>query len=58
MQISYVLDAILQLNPQSVLDIGCGSDKYGVLTREYLRKARINGIEGFVQYVTDAHRLT
>lgn len=58
MQISYVLDAILQLNPQSVLDVGCGSGKYGVLTREYLRKARINGIEGFVQYVTDVHRLT
>jgi hypothetical protein len=58
MQISYVLDAILQLNPQSVLDVGCGSGKYGVLTREYLCKARIDGIEGFPQYVTDVHHLT
>ena len=47
MQISFVLDAILQLNPSSVLDIGCGSGKYGVLLREYLPKARIDGIEGF-----------
>ena len=58
MQISYVLDGILQLSPQSVLDVGCGSGKYGVLTREYLRKARIDGIEGFPPYVTDVHRST
>ncbi len=56
MQISFVLDAILQLKPGSILDIGCGSGKYGVLLREYLPKARIDGIEGFSPYITSVHR--
>ena len=56
MQISFVLDAILQLAPTSILDIGCGSGKYGVLLREYLPTARIDGIEGFPRYVTAVHR--
>jgi SAM-dependent methyltransferase len=58
MQISFVLDVIVQLHPGSVLDIGCGSGKYGVLAREYLRAARIDGIEGFAKYITDVHRAT
>jgi SAM-dependent methyltransferase len=58
MQISFVLDAILQLAPASVLDIGCGSGKYGVLAREYLRTARIDAIEGFPKYITALHRAT
>ena len=57
MQISFVLDVILQLDPGSVLDIGCGSGKYGVLAREYLPKAQIDGIEGFARYITDVHRV-
>ena len=57
MQISFVLEVIRQLNPGSVLDIGCGSGKYGVLTREYLPDARIDGIEGFTAYITDIHRV-
>ena len=57
MQISFVLDVILQLEPRSVLDIGCGSGKYGVLAREYLPKAQIDGIEGFAPYVTNVHRV-
>ena len=57
MQISFVLEVIRQLNPGSVLDIGCGSGKYGALTREYLPSARIDGIEGFAAYITDIHRV-
>ncbi len=57
MQISFVLDAILQLQPASILDIGCGSGKYGVLLREYFPTARIDGIEGFAPYVTQVHRV-
>ncbi len=57
LQVSFVLDVILQLKPDSVLDIGCGSGKYGVLMREYLPKARIDGIEGFARYITDVHRV-
>jgi predicted TPR repeat methyltransferase len=58
MQISFVLEVIRQLNPTSVLDIGCGSGKYGVLMREYLPHARLDGIEGFAAYITDIHRVT
>ncbi|MGD1018508.1 MAG: class I SAM-dependent methyltransferase [Verrucomicrobiia bacterium] len=56
MQISFVLDVILQLRPDSVLDIGCGSGKYGLLIRENRRTARIDAIEGFAPYVTDVHK--
>ncbi|HXI84150.1 MAG TPA: methyltransferase domain-containing protein [Verrucomicrobiae bacterium] len=56
MQISFILDAIIQLRPESIVDIGCGSGKYGVLLREYLPKARIDGVEGFSPYVTEVHR--
>ena len=56
MQISFVLDAILQLKPNSVLDIGCGSGKYGLLIRENMRQARIDAIEGFEPYITDVHK--
>lgn len=56
MQISFVLQVILQLEPSSVLDIGCGSGKYGVLVREYRHRTRIDAIEGFAGYVTDVHR--
>src|SRR5258708_650097 len=58
MQISFVLEVIRQLNPNSVLDIGCGSGKYGVLMREYLPNAHLDGIEGFAAYITDIHRAT
>lgn len=63
--ISPILEILLQLEPKSVLDIGMGSGKYGVLCRECLdvwlgetleRRARIDGIEGHAPYVTDLHR--
>jgi trans-aconitate methyltransferase len=56
-QISFVLDAILNLQPTSILDIGCGSGKYGVLLREYFPAARIDGVEGFAPYITQVHRV-
>ena len=56
MQISFVLDVILELQPRRVLDIGCGSGKYGVLAREYLPNAHIDGIEGFAKYITPVHQ--
>ncbi len=34
--ISSIVALIYQLHPASVLDIGCGFGKYGVLIREYL----------------------
>lgn len=60
-QISRILDFILQENPKSILDIGIGFGKYGVLCRDQLDipferykkedwKIIIDGIEGFEGY--------
>jgi 2-polyprenyl-3-methyl-5-hydroxy-6-metoxy-1,4-benzoquinol methylase len=56
----------MQLNPQSILDIGAGFGKYGVLCREYLEywgtdaalnwKRKIDAVEVFPAYITPLHR--
>ncbi len=68
--IPVVMNAVRQLQPQSILDIGVGFGKYGLLFREYLdlwnaeklaetkREAwttRIEGIEIFPDYLTPVH---
>jgi hypothetical protein len=66
------MDLIRTLNPNSVLDIGVGFGKYGVLCREYLEiwdkrleqgkekysefLRRIDGIEVFEEYLTPLHK--
>jgi hypothetical protein len=53
----YVIDHMYRLNPASVLDIGAGFGKYGVLFREYCEThPRVEAIEAWEPYV-DAHRL-
>ncbi len=65
-QISSILDIICQVGPASVLDIGVGFGKYGMLCRELLDipseryaketwKARIDGIEGYAGYRNPIH---
>jgi hypothetical protein len=65
--ISKIMDIIIHINPMSVLDIGTGFGKYGVLCREYLelwdgRKnysqflRRIDGVEVFGDYITPLHK--
>jgi len=60
-QINEIVDLIMGIRPKSILDIGVGFGKYGVLAREYLElwdgrgtydnwKVRIDGIEVFSQY--------
>lgn len=60
------MDIITALNPNSILDIGVGFGKYGVLCREYLELwdgredyhkfiRRIDGIEAFKNYLTPLH---
>jgi SAM-dependent methyltransferase len=60
------MDLVIALKPTSVLDIGAGYGKYGVLCREYLelwdgrqnyndRIRRIDGIEVFENYITPLH---
>ena len=58
---------IVYLKPTSVLDIGVGFGKYGVLCREYLELwdgrgnyseflRRIDGVEAFKKYITPLHK--
>ena len=66
-QIGKIVEVMFLLRPQSVLDIGMGYGKYGVLAREFLelwleykpyeeRKIKIDGIEAFPEYVNAGHR--
>lgn len=60
------MDIIIALKPFSVLDIGSGFGKYGVLCREYLELwdgrreykflRRIDGVEAFENYITPLHK--
>lgn len=66
-QISKIIDLVINLDPKSILDIGIGFGKYGVLCREYLELydgredyhhflRRIDGIEIFKDYITPLHK--
>ena len=65
-QISDIVELIVAANPRSVLDVGVGFGKYGVLAREYLElrdgravyddwQRQIDGIEIFHGYLTGLH---
>lgn len=65
-QISSILNIILETRPKTILDIGIGFGKYGVLCREifdipYERysketwQLRIDGIEGYANYNNPIH---
>ena len=65
-QISDVVELIVAADPQSILDVGVGFGKYGVLAREYLElldgraiygdwRRRIDGVEIFPDYLTGLH---
>jgi len=62
-----VIEKVMELKPNSILDIGCGFGKYGFLCREYLDiwerryekkdwKVIIDGCEVFEYYITPCHR--
>lgn len=64
--ISYCVDIIREINPMSVLDIGVGYGRWGILCREFLDvwegrtykeswKLRIDGIEAFDKNVDTYH---
>jgi SAM-dependent methyltransferase len=66
-QISKIVEIIFRLRPVSVLDVGIGYGKYGMLAREYLefgigykpfqeRRIKIDGIEAFPDYIGDGQR--
>ncbi len=64
--ISTVLQEVIELEPMSILDIGAGFGKWGVLFREMLDiwhwrifpnewKVKIDCIEGYSKYITPIH---
>jgi SAM-dependent methyltransferase len=44
-QIPRVVDAIIRERPHSVLDVGAGYGKYGVLAREYASPERVDAVD-------------
>lgn len=62
--IPHIISCLRALRPESILDIGIGCGKYGLLAREYLQVSdaaaagersephlRVDGVEAFAQYI-------
>ena len=65
--ISYNIDLVRKLNPASILDVGVGFGRWGILFREFLEiwenskydgswKRTIDGVEIFPGYIKDYHK--
>ncbi|MFA6908323.1 MAG: class I SAM-dependent methyltransferase [Patescibacteria group bacterium] len=65
-QLNEIVELVVLTDPKSLLDVGVGFGKYGVLAREYLEfwdgrekyhewTRRIDGIEAFREYLTPVH---
>lgn len=62
-QLNEIMRLVMVCKPKSVLDIGVGFGKYGVLCREYLElwsgynreEVRLDGIEVFQKYLSPLH---
>ena len=65
-QLNEIVEIIVLIKPRSLLDVGTGFGKYGVLAREYLElrdgravyddwQCRVDGVEAFVDYLTPLH---
>lgn len=65
--ISYNIELLRKLNPQTILDVGVGFGRWGILFREFLEvwdsgiydgewNRQIKGIEIFPGYIKDYHR--
>ena len=44
-QIPWVVDLLIREQPRTVLDVGAGYGKYGVLVREYIEPARLDAVD-------------
>lgn len=64
--ITPIVGEIMRINPETVLDVGIGFGKYGLLLREYLEvqqgrfhkkdwQKKIDGIEYFGPFIKDIH---
>lgn len=65
--ISYNVELVRKLNPASILDVGVGFGRWGILFREFLEiwersnyngdwKVTIDGVEIFEPYIKDYHK--
>lgn len=65
--VSFIIQEIMNINPKTILDIGVGFGKWGMLCREYLEvwnrrfkkqdwECHITGVEPFYDYVNEATR--
>jgi SAM-dependent methyltransferase len=58
-----IVETVAALEPKAVLDLGCGTGKYGFLVRERLdysqqgNGVRIEGVEGYASYLGPVHDL-
>lgn len=67
-QINEIMELVILTDPKSILDVGVGFGKYGVLCYERLnlwytddyknKRVIIDGIEGFPGYITPIHNYT
>lgn len=66
-QIPFCIDALMRIAPSSVLDIGVGFGRWGIISREFCDvwfgrvmqdqwSVRVEGIEGFERSIRDYHR--
>jgi len=64
--ISYCIELIRRINPKSILDVGAGFGRWGILSREFLEvweegnytdkwKCRIDAVEIFEEYLKPYH---
>jgi len=51
-----VIKIIQAVKPKTVLDIGIGRGKYGLLTREYCDDAVVDGVEAWPEYITETQK--
>lgn len=55
--IPQIIQAIFSIKPKTILDIGIGGGKYGLLVREYIPDLeKLDGVEVFEPYITDIQR--
>lgn len=66
-QIPFCIDALKKIDPLSVLDVGVGFGRWGIIVREFCDvwesrvfqdqwRVRIEGIEGYAKSITNYHR--
>ena len=55
-QIPKIISIAYKLKPKSILDIGIGSGKYGLLMKEYVRPDILDGVEAFEPYLGDVQK--